>query len=518
MPSHLWTLLEPSLKKFSDHTAWICRQKKGNRTVTYKEIYQSALCMAQDFRERGIEPGDTIGITAPNGPEWSMAALAAYRIGAQIAPIHIGNSDQEIAAQVAAISPKVMATYESKLEYEDSLPISIQSDSAKMEAELNIPAADNAADVALRIYTSGSTGTPKIVRLSHANLASNVIAATKIETFDHNDRLIALLPFSHAMGLLGNVNLPYYVGATLVSPKVLAANEIIAALEEEKISIIIAVPRLYRNIMHGLEKKFSEGGKGLAIYRKLLKALPAKWRHYLNGPIRRKFGGNIKVWVSGGSHLDGEICRYYHDLGLPLRQGYGLTETSPLACIQENFDTAPESVGRPIDQVEVKVVDADSEGRGEIWIKGPNVMIGYEDATQTADTMEDGWFKTGDIGRIDDQGRVTLTGRSKRLIVTEAGKNVYPEELETLMERNPKVKEAGIFELDCRPACVLSVNGENGDSAAEAANVIKEFNQVVSKHNQIARYAVVEELPRTPLGKMALPQLPTLFEQFEVKR
>ena len=130
--------------------------------------------------------------------------------------------------------------------------------------------------------------------------------------------------------------------------------------------------------------------------------------------------------------------------------------------------------------------------------------------------LEGGWFKTGDIGKVDFQGRLTLTGRSKRLIVTEAGKNVYPEKLEMLMERNPIIKEAGVFELEMKPACVLSMNGDN--TVEQAREAIKNFNQLDSKHNQIARFALVEELPHTPLGKMALQQLPTLFNEHEVKR
>ena len=360
--SNIWTLLEPSLIRHADHTAWICRQRDDKRIVSYRQIYDSAL---------GIGAEDTVGITAPNGPEWTIAALACFRTGAKVAPIHIGNSDHDIARQIEAVGLSLMMRHASKLPFDKELPITMQSDQTKIEAEKQQAPASDPQAVALRIYTSGSTGKPKIVKLSHANLASNTLAATKIETFGPQDRVISLLPFSHAMGLTGNVNLPYYCGATLVSPKVLVANEILATLEEEGISVIIAVPQLFRNVMHGLEKKFAEGGTGLALYRKLLKALPVRWRGLLNGPIRRKFGGKIKIWVSGGSHLDGEISRYYHELGLPLRQGYGMTETSPLACIQENFDQAVESVGRPVDQVEVKICSPTKKAAARFGSRGP---------------------------------------------------------------------------------------------------------------------------------------------------
>ena len=349
--ANLWRLIEPSLLKHSGKTAWICRQRKGRRVVRYTEIHRAALTTAHALREAGISAGDTVGITAPNGPEWTVAALAAWRIGAMVAPIHIGNSDHEIAAQIEAVEPDIMLVHESDLEHGRRLEISMSAVQAAIDTENGIDPANDPDAVAVRIYTSGSTGNPKVARLSHGNLAANVLAAMKVESFGSEDRFISLLPFSHAMGITGNVNLPYTVGATLVSPKVLAANEILAALQEEKITVLIAVPRLFRNIMLGLEKKFAEGGKALALYRRILKAAPLRLRQYLNAPLRKKLGGRIKVWVSGGSHLDGEITRYYHDLGFPLRQGYGLTETAPLVCVQENFDSAPESVGRPVENV-----------------------------------------------------------------------------------------------------------------------------------------------------------------------
>ncbi len=513
MSANLWKLIEPSMVRHANGIAWICRLRDGRREVSYREIHQAALTTAQQLRAAGISAGSTVGITAPNGPEWTVAALAAWRVGATIAPIHIGNSDHEIAAQIGAVQPDIMLVHDADEGPGERLEISLDADPSAVEAENAIPPADDAGAVAARIYTSGSTGTPKVVRLSHANLAANVLAAVKIESFGPEDRFISLLPFSHAMGITGNINLPYYVGATLVAPKVLAANEILAALQEEKITVVIAVPRLFRNVMLGLEKKFAEGGKALAWYRGLLRAVPPRLRQKINAPLRNRLGGRIKVWVSGGSHLDGRITRYYQDLGFPLRQGYGLTETAPLACMQDAFDSAPESVGKPVEHVEVKVHMPDATGQGEIWIRGPNVMLGYEDERQTAQVMEDGWFRTGDIGRVDEQGRVTLTGRSKRLIVTEAGKNVYPEELETLLERNPMVKEAGVLEADMKPACVLSMHGE--DPEAEARRMLKEYNALVSSHNRITRFAIVDELPRTPLGKMALQELPRIFNEHE---
>ncbi|MDD9857300.1 MAG: class I adenylate-forming enzyme family protein [Gammaproteobacteria bacterium] len=525
MSDNLWQLLQPALQKHAGSPAWICRGRNGRRVVTYRQLHDAALTLAGRMREAGLGEGGTAGIVAPNGPEFTVAALAAWKVGAHIAPIHIGNSAHEIAAQMEAVAPQLLLTHESAVDYQPALAISMRAEAELAEREAAQPGGDATAPeapLAARIYTSGSTGTPKVVRLSHANLASNMRAACRIGAFCDADRFISLLPFSHAMGLLGNLLLPLYHGAAIVSPRVLAADEILATLQQENISVLIAVPRLFRNIMHGLEKKFHDGGVAAAAYRRLLKKAPLALRRRLNAPIRRKLGGRINAWVSGGSHLDARITRYFHDLGLPLRQGYGLTETAPLVSIQDDFDSAPDSVGRPVDGVRVKIHRPDARGCGEVWVAGPNVMVGYEDARQNAEALRGDWFRTGDIGRLDANGRLFLTGRSKRLIVTEAGKNVYPEELETLLERDPAVAEAGVLEVDARPVCVLAMAGA-GDDGGNAATVaaaraaLAAFNRLVSAHNRISRFAVVSELPRTPLGKVALQELPAIFARYEVK-
>ena len=513
MHGNLWTLIQPSLDRYADNPAWICRTREGRRVVTYEELRLASLSTAAQLRSHGIKPGDTVAITAPNGPEWTVSALASWKIGANIAPIHIGNSPADIASQVNAIKPAVMLVHGAESAMSNYLEISLDSDPKAVAQELAIAAPEDPHQIAVRIYTSGSTGTPKVVRLSHANHASNMVAACNIKAFGPHDRFISLLPLSHAMGLTANVLLPLYTGAGIVTPKVLAAGEILQTLEEEQISVLIAVPRLFRNIMNGLEKKFQSASPVLRAYVALIRLVPQSLKPILNAPIRKKLGGRITCWVSGGSRLDGKICLYFHELGLPLRQGYGLTETSPLASVQEEFDSAVESVGRAVEKVEIRINEADAEGNGEVWIRGPNVMLGYENDEQNAQAFEGDWFKTGDIGTMDGQGRITLTGRSKRLIVTEAGKNVYPEELETLLERDPRIKEAGVFELDMKPVCVVSTDMANGDQVVK--DVLKEFNKTVSSHNQITRFAVVDELPRTPLGKLALQQLPELFNQHE---
>jgi len=513
---NLWSLIAPSFKKYKKKVAWLVREgKKQKRKVSYGDLEKACLTTAALLRSEGVGVGDTVGVTAPNGPEWAAATLAAWKLGAVVAPIHIGNSDAEIKAQVEAIKPKAMLGFNTIQLTDNQHLISLQVDEHAVKAEREIPVPADPHAVALLIYTSGSTGNPKVVKLSHQNLGSNLFSAVNEFAADSSDRFISLLPLSHAMGILATMLFPLYVGARVAVPRVIAASEILATIAEEKVSIVVAVPRLFRNIMLGLDKKFNEASGGLRAYRKILEKLPMALRVRVNAPIRKKLGGTIKCWVSGGSHLDGKITEFYHKLGIPLRQGYGLTETSPLVCVQKEFDDAYDSVGKPVLWCEVKVENPDEMGRGELYCRGPNLMLGYGEESQTAEVIIDGWFKTGDLARIDSEGRVFLTGRSKRLIVTEAGKNVYPEELETLLERDPRIKEAGVFERREKPVVVMAMEGD--DPVEVARDVLKVFNNFVSSHNQIKRFAIVDELPRTPLGKIALQALPGVFSKNEVK-
>lgn len=534
MADNIWDLVSRNVNGNNLNTAWIRRvDKKTRKHFSYQLVYRNALLIAARLRDAGVKKGDLVGIIAPNGPEWGSAALAVWKIGAIVTPIHIGNSPKEIDEQVEVVGPKIILSYKSPLSFDNEFPIELEeSVQQEMHVEAGMPVEIEEHDEAVRVYTSGSTGKAKMVRLSHRNICSNVRAAVAFAPpLDATDRFLSLLPLSHAMELTGGMLFPLRNGATIVLPRVLAATEIIAALKEEKITMLIAVPRLYRNIILGLEKKFREAGAGLRLYRQLLKKMPLSLRTKLNLPIRKQLGTNIKAWISGGSRLDPEITLAFHDLGLPLRQGYGLTETSPVAAVQEEFDPVLDSVGKPLEHMEIKINQPDQNGIGEVWIKGPNVMLGYTDEELTREAIEDGWFKTGDLGKLVQGSKLVLTGRSKRLIVTEAGKNVYPEDIEIRLERFEQVKEAGVIEVEMKPAAILALDFEEPVAAAvmtmdskdrskaidNARRVLREYNSNASGHNQITRFALVEELPRTPLGKIAIKTLPQIFETNEVR-
>ncbi|MFT5114165.1 MAG: long-chain acyl-CoA synthetase [Parasphingorhabdus sp.] len=516
MREDIWSMISASLQKYENQVAWICRLEKGaERRVSHAELYKAILNMAANLRESGVQKDTVVAVMAPNGPEWCTAALAVWKLGGIVAPVHIGNSQHEIESQMEAIQPKLILTHQRTYSTQD-LPIEMISTGPVNEREEELREQFEPNDQALAIYTSGSTGTPKIVRLSHRNMTSNARAGAAFVSLDSNDRFLALLPFSHAMGLTANLMLGLNAGGCLVAPRVLAAKEIVDAMKENQITILVAVPRLFRNIMIGLEKKFASGSPFLRAYIGLIRKSPLFLRRYLNAPIRKNLGGNLKCWLSGGSRLDPEIKQYYLDLGISLRQGYGLTETSPAVAVQEHFDNVMDSVGKPLQDIEIRLVEKNADGSGELQVRGPNIMLGYTDIAYTNEVMDGEWFSTGDLATLDADNRITLTGRKKRLIVTEAGKNIYPDELETLLERDPRIKEAAVLEIDMRAAAILAIEAD--DPQQIAREVLKSFNALVSTHNRIARFALIEELPRTPLGKIALHKLPQFFQDNEVRK
>ena len=514
-PETLWTLAADNLRKFENNIAWTRRLAKGEKEhFTYQQVMLAAGNFAAVLRKQGISENSRVGILAENGPQWGVAVFAAWKLGAIVAPLHAGNSDEELIAQNTALKTDIVlyAGGSRGLPKAFEITCNFSGEQAAAELVLAPQCADN--NVALHIATSGSTGNPKVVVLSHDNIISNVRGVNAFDlNITHEDKFLSLLPLSHCMELTAGLMLPLCHGATIVLPRVLAANEILESLVDDKISVMIAVPRLFRNIKQGIEKKVEAGGAGMALYLKLLRASPLFLKRRLNKPLRNKIAPAIKVWISGGSRLDPEIAKFYRQIGFPMRQGYGLTECSPIVAVQHGWDKVFHGVGKPFGGMNCEVRNPDKDGSGELWVSGPNVMLGYLGDDPDNPSIVDGWFNTGDIAKWES-GRIVLTGRSKRLIVTEAGKNVYPEDLEVLLERDPEVAEAGIFEIDIRPAAVLAIEGDN--RVERAREVIKSYNSRVSSHNQIARFAVVEQLPRTPLGKVALAHLPAVFAENEV--
>jgi long-chain acyl-CoA synthetase len=299
------------------------------------------------------------------------------------------------------------------------------------------PAINQADDCAVILYTSGTTGRAKGAMLSHRNIVSNLISVREHLKLSGNISTLSFLPINHVFEQVCGVLLPLSLGGTVYfaeSIKKLGDN-----LNEVKPDFLLAVPAVYKMLLTRIRKNIQNKSLSRMLYRFPLT------RKIVTNKIQQAVGKET-TFASGGAALDPEIAQGFIDLGLNLIQGYGITETSPVIAAEIPFKTQPGTVGYPMSGVEIKIKNPNSEGEGEIIIKGPNVMIGYyNNPGATAEVLNDSWYATGDLGHINKKGMLSICGRVKNLIVTPNGKNVYPEEVENELLKSPYICEIMVY-------------------------------------------------------------------------
>ena len=302
--------------------------------------------------------------------------------------------------------------------------------------------------MSILLFTSGTTSKSKAVMLSQWNIASNVYAMLLVEKFLPTDVNLAFLPFHH---IFGSTEMIVMLASGLATAFPDGLRYVAQNLKEYKISLFVGVPLLVEAIYRNIEKEIEKQGKTKLIERakkisNVLLKLHIDVRKKLFKPVLDALGGNMRFIISGGAPLDKKVAKGFNDIGIELVQGYGLTETAPVIAAENHKKKKSGSIGFPMDNVELEIVDKDENGIGELRVKGPNVMLGYyENEEETKKVIKDGWFYTGDLGYIDSEGFIFLTGRQKDMIVLKNGKKVFPEELETLINRLELVKESIVF-------------------------------------------------------------------------
>jgi long-chain acyl-CoA synthetase len=378
----------------------------------------------------------------------------------------------------------------------------------------------NPDDTAVIIYTSGTTGSPKGVMLSYDNLLVNVEAVTTdVNIYKIEDRVMVLLPLHHILPLMGTVIIPLSVGGTIVFSPSMASEDIMATLQKG-ISIIIGVPRLYNLIRKGIRDKINKSGVAKLLFKIAEKKNSLTFSRKIFGSVQRKFGGKIKYMVCGGAALDKEVCKDYLTLGFEILEGFGMTECAPMITFTRPGKVLPGSAGQPLKTNEIKVID------GEIVNRGRNVMQGYYNRPEeTAAILKDGWLYTGDLGYLDDQNRIFITGRKKEIIVLSNGKNINPEEIENkILSYSEVITEIGVFEKqdmlhaviypDYQKAKQLGI--DNVDDMIKW-QIIDKYNQSVTPYKKVMKFSLVKEpLPRTRLLKLKrflLPQLEQISKE-----
>ena len=424
----------------------------AKNTLTYSQVYKIVKDLAYWIMGQGIQKGDRIAVTGKNSPEWASVYLASLFAGAIICPLDyaLHNSEQE--NLLATAKPKLFFVDEEKYPYYISKPqdFSVYSLSPKFADtyvyNLKAPQCQLSQvlleDTATILFTSGTTGKPKAVMLSHKNLVSDAYIAQQNMKLYYTDVFYALLPIHHAYTMQAVFIEGLSVGSEIVFGKSMASSRMVRELKEGNVTMLLGVPLLFNKLASGIIKGIK--GKGLLAYafirclmsfsyfcRKVFHLNPGK---KIFSSILEKAGiSKVRIAICGGGPLAKSVFRFFNQMGINFVQGYGLTETSPIIALNPIEHFKIKSVGSYFaGHMEMKILNPNEEGIGEIAVKGPMVMQGYyqmEEETAKVFTP-DGFFKTGDLGWLDKENYLMLSGRVKNMIVTEGGKNVYPEEIE----------------------------------------------------------------------------------------
>lgn len=501
-----------------DHkkTAMILKDQK----VDYSQLINNVNYFSQLLPSTDLSK---VAIFSENRFEWVYAFYSVWMKNAVVVPIDFMSSADDVAFILNDCKPEVIyfsnGTKEviekavGKLDYQIK---KINLDEIKVEVSSTNETfpESNPNDTAVIIYTSGTTGSPKGVMLSYDNLLVNIEAVTTdVNIYTSEDRVMVLLPLHHIFPLMGTMIIPLGVGGTIVLSPSMASEDIMATLQQG-ITIIIGVPRLYNLIRKGIRDKINKSGVAKLLFRIAEKKNSLSFSRKIFGSVQKKFGGKIKYMVSGGAALDKEVCKDYLTLGFEVLEGFGMTECAPMITFTRPGKVLPGSAGQPLKTNEVKIID------GEIVNRGRNVMQGYYNRPEeTAAILKDGWLYTGDLGYLDDDNRIFITGRKKEIIVLSNGKNINPEEIENKIQSMTEViTEIGVFEKadmlhaviypDYQKAKQLGI--ENVEEMIKW-QVIDKYNQSVTPYKKVMKFSLIKEpLPRTRLLKLKRFLLPTL--------
>lgn len=509
----------------------------GYRTVSWKKFRSESLKISAMLHSAGIKQGDRVLILSENTPEWGMIALAVMNLGAILvplasvaSPIEVQNICKGASPKYCFLSKRVSAFFQIEAEIKSHNIHCFTFDAQSEHPFSEIPEQEKSvvgleikeSATAILIYTSGTTGNPKGVPISHQNILVNAQDVLTVIEASEKDRIVSVLPLSHMLEFTGGFVVASLAGAKITYAKSLKAEDLIKALYDTKATIMIAVPLLFEIIARNLQSKIDDAPAILRsifqFFSRLTYASPALGP-ILFFPIHRALGGNIRYLVAGGSKLQPATFDFFKGLGITLLQGYGLTETSPVLTITNLSNAAPDHVGKAMPSLELGIfsdqgAQVQTGQEGEIWARGPSVFSGYLDPDHNKGVFFGEWFRTGDLGNLDANGFLRITGRKKDLIVTPAGKNVYPEEIEILVLGSGKFLEVCVLGIQDgaghEKICLVLVPDRskfigkaNAEITKEASALALELCRTLSEYKWPQKVEVLyEELPKTSTRKI----------------
>jgi long-chain acyl-CoA synthetase len=534
----LGSAIQQAAERFAPEVCLIeANRDRENVRLTYGAFMEAVVPVAAALQELGISPDDRVAIIMSNQSKWLIAAQAVFQCGATLVPLDYKLTAAEHVALLKHCGAKVVVA-----EYPlwmglardadfDDLPLTTVITEAPSKADVgnalrweacratqaHTAAVRQRTDLACIVYSSGTGGQPKGCMLTHGVYLEQVRTLMQMFKFSPGDRYLSILPTNHAIDFMVGFIGPFLCGATVVHLRTLRPEFIRDALTRYGISYMSVVPMILKNLEAALRERFAALGAAkkamlgmlirinrLATRRKPRVGLSRR----LLPKVHHSFGGHMKTLFVGGAFTEPSTLQFFYDLGIPVANGYGLTEAGTAITLNDLNPFRPDTVGTPLPGVELRIVEPGADGIGQVTARSATLMSGYlDDPEQTARTLVDGWLMTGDLGHIDATGHLRLVGRQKNMIVTPGGKNIYPEDIENALD-GLDVKEYCVFAADYvwprhglvgeQLIVVLRPQPPNSEPEPSVLEDVVRRNRRLLDYKRVSGYVVwPEDFPRT---------------------
>jgi long-chain acyl-CoA synthetase len=550
--SSIGAALKDAMEKFASETCLIEADRERERDrLSYAEFNARALPLAKAMQDAGFSPADRASIIMTNQSKWLISAFAILYSGGVLVPLDykltageqwqllqhsnakILITEYPIWRQLSAAPARAAATNLQTVLVTEAPP-NADLDGAHRWEEFRGSAAPvfvprQRKEVASIVYSSGTGGRPKGCMMTHENYLEQCVALTSLYPFWPGVRYLSILPTNHAIDFMVGFFGPFTCGACVVHLRTLRPEFVREAFTRYKITYVSLVPLVLKNLQKGLETRFAElppakrriFDKLVAINKALTKPHPRLWlSRRLLKQVHAAFGGELQAIIVGGAFTEPQTLQFFYDLGIPVANGYGLTEAGTAITVNDLKPFRADTVGKPLPGMEVKIVDPSPDGVGEVYVRSKTVMSGYLNEPElTAETIVDGWLRTGDLGKFDAQGHLHLSGRKKNMIVTEEGKNIYPEDIEAAFESLPakEVKEFCVFAANyiwpkrsmIGEQLIIVIHLENNQSLTDQLK-----QEIIQRNNRLLNYKRIhglvlqdQDFPRTASLKIKRNEL-----------